>query len=151
LRLEELEGLVVVLQDPTNIDKVSKINITDLTKIDEDHLVIEYDLVSRMYAVIAMLAGYAQNKEARAKFLLEAEQAQLDTKVRYELKSSTEKVTESMIATKVRSSKEYQRRYSDWLEARKQHIILSKLESALQLKKDLLISLAADIRASNRS
>lgn len=151
MRLEELEGLVVVLQDPTNIDKVSKINITDLTKIDEDHLVIEYDLVSRMYAVIAMLAGYAQNKEARAKFLLEAEQAQLDTKVRYELKSSTEKVTESMIATKVRSSKEYQRRYSDWLEARKQHIILSKLESALQLKKDLLISLAADIRASNRS
>ena len=69
---------------------------------------------------------------------------------RLELKNSEEKITESMILNAVKLDKRYQEAYCHWLDARKQHIILSKIENALQLKKDILMNLAADIRASNR-
>jgi len=150
MNIKNLSKLEIELRDPKNIDKVSEIDLTEVMRIDEEHMTREYDTVCTLYTIISVLSGYSQDKTSRAKFDLETIEASLDHMKRLELKNNEEKVTESMILNAVKLDKRYQEAYLCWLDAKKQYVILSKIENALQLKKDILMNLAADIRASNR-
>lgn len=147
MNIKELSKFVVMLKGGSGVDEIYNLNLSDLMKIDEEHMEAEYNTVSVLYSVIATMVAYAQTNETKAKFELEYIQVQLDDEIRKSLKNKEEKVTEKLIESTVKLDNRYHKAFEKWLELRKQYLILKQLESALLVKKDILLSLAADRRA----
>ena len=93
MNIRKLSKLEIELRDPKNIEKVSEIDLTEVMRIDEEHMTLEYDSVCTLYTIISVLSGYSQDKTSRAKFDLETIEASLDHMKRLELKNSEEKIT----------------------------------------------------------
>lgn len=116
------------------------------TAIDEEFM--EH---SDRFAWWATVTELARDKVARTKYQLDRIYALVDHKVRFELNDKKAKVTEKIVENIVITSKEYQECMLELLEAKKQLGLAMAGKEALIQRKDMLISLGANMRAEGSS
>jgi len=96
-----------------------------------------------LFAWYAVLEELAEAELQEAKLALDLVEAELDAHYR----STLEKVTETKISNKIKSSEEYIKAKVAVNEARKKVGILKAIREAFSHRKDMLIALASNMRA----
>lgn len=150
MRIDELENIVISLR-VEGVEGLKDIPIDKLMEIDESNYIYERQHLPELFSTFALLAAEAHGTELDMKMEMEVLKAQLETNMRLSLKADGEKPTERMLEMKILSNKQFQESYRKYIQAKKQSVIISKIESALIMKKEMLMSLAADKRAERAS
>lgn len=96
------------------------------------------------FAWYAVLSEIAQAEMAEAKSTLEMSEALLDEQIRKN--AGGDKVTETMIKNKIRLDPTYQAAQDNFATARKNVGILGAIKESFYHRKDILISLASNMR-----
>jgi energy-converting hydrogenase A subunit M len=99
------------------------------------------------FAWYAVLSEIAQAEMAEAKSTLEMSEALLDEQIRKN--AGGDKVTETMIKNKIRLDPTYQAAQDNFATARKNVGILGAIKESFYHRKDILISLASNMRAQS--
>jgi len=99
-----------------------------------------------LFAWYAVLQELAEAKESQAKVELEVVDASLDAKFRNELKDA--KATETIIRNKVILDDLHLEKLNELNQAKKEVGILRAIVAAFSHRKDILISLASNMRVS---
>ena len=146
------------LQDlPIELDGISyPNNIADHLRIDRTNLEEEFAIQSECYAYYASMEAIAKDKRARLKHGLELLYAQLDAEKRaaaqaMQVQNPKFKYTEKMAENEVKGDKRYQIMLSDHLEADRLVNLLGAWRSAMDHKRESLVSLGAHDRTGNMS
>lgn len=119
--------------------------------IDENNLNDEFVRQAGNFAWYAVLAAEAESYRDKLKFELEVLEADLDKQVREELELRGEKITEKVVSAEILKKQEYRDKKQDLLEAARQLGIMKAVKEGLVQKKDMLISLGANMRNENDS
>jgi hypothetical protein len=106
---------------------------------------------SDRFAWWATVVELARDKVARTKYQLDRIYALKDHAVRLELTNAKAKMTEKIVENSVVTSQEYQEVMFNLLEAKKQLGLAMAGKEALTQRKDMLISLGANMRAEGSS
>lgn len=106
---------------------------------------------SDRFAWWATVVELARDKVARTKYQLDRIYALKDHSVRLDLTANKAKITEKIVENSVITSKEYQECMFELLEAKKQLGLAQAGKEALIQRKDMLISLGANLRAEGTS
>jgi hypothetical protein len=114
--------------------------------IDEDNLNEEYIKQPGTFAWYAVLTAEAEAYRDKLKFDLEVLAADLDKQVREEIELRGDKVTEKLVETEVGRKQEYRNKKEELLEANRQLNVMKAVKEGLVQKKDMLISLGANMR-----
>ncbi len=101
---------------------------------------------SELYAWWATVSELARDKVARTKYQLERIYALKDHEVRLELTAAKAKVTEKVVENAVITSEEYQTTMLELMSCKKQLGLTLAGKEALIQRKDMLISLGANMR-----
>jgi energy-converting hydrogenase A subunit M len=96
------------------------------------------------FAWYAVLSEVAQAEMAEAKTTLEMAEAVLDERIRKE--SAGDKVTETMVKNRIRLDPTFQGAQENFATARKNVGILGAIKESFYHRKDVLISLASNMR-----
>ena len=128
-------------------DVVEKLR-TDRTNLDEGFA--EQPI---LFAYFATLHEMAKDKAARLKVALETLYAQLDHEKRdiankHKLTNPSFKYTESMCEGEIKTDQRYQLKQNELLDANHTAGVLGVAREAFQQRRDMLISLGANARAS---
>lgn len=99
-----------------------------------------------LFAWWATVSELAKDRVASTKYQLERIYATKDHAVRLELTEAKAKITEKIVENTVITSKEYQECMFELLDAKKQLGLLLAGKEALVQRKDMLISLGANMR-----
>lgn len=116
-------------------------------EIDPDNINDEFVRLPSLLNDYGILLELAQGEVDSTKFDLERIYAQEDYKVREEAKQSGMKITETMVANQVKTSKRYQQCYADYLDQRRNVGMLKSMLNALKSKQECLISIGANMRS----
>jgi len=130
--------------------KLDKLYHLDLdTDLDIKKTEINDEMIKQpgQFAWYATLNELAKNKVQTLKSELELLEATLDQKTRRDWDDSQGKMTETSVSAKIKMSPEYKELISRYLEAQKSQGILSVARSAFEQRKDMLISLASNLRS----
>jgi hypothetical protein len=125
--------------------KFTRVLVDDLA-IDGADINGEFMNQSELFAWWATVSELAKDKVNRIKFQLDRIYALKDHAVRLELTANKAKITEKVVENAVISSKEYQECMLELLESKKQYGLLQVGKEALTQRKDMLISLGANMR-----
>jgi len=140
------------LQVNLNIDGVDfQRELGDDIPISGSDLSGEFMEHSDRFAWWATVTELARDKVARTKYQLDRIYAIKDHAVRLELTLAKAKATEKVVENTVITSKEYQECMFDLLESKKQLGLAVAGKEALTQRKDMLISLGANMRAEGSS
>jgi len=101
---------------------------------------------SELYAWWATVSELARDKVARTKYQLERIYALKDHEVRRTLAEAKAKVTEKIVENAVITSEEYQECMFELMECKKQLGLVMAGKEALVQRKDMLISIGANMR-----
>ena len=123
-------------------------NLDEDTQIDQMDLDTEFAEQPRKFAWWAMVCELAKDRVQVLKTQLERLYAQIDYKVRMEAVTAKAKLTEKMVENTVITNADYVKSQKEYLTARKDHAMLSRGVEALAQRKEMLISLGANARAS---
>lgn len=118
------------------------------TQIDQGDLDSEFADQPRKFAWWAMVCELAKDRVAVLKTQLDRLYATVDHRVRTEAITNKVKLTEKMVENSVITDPEYVNLQKEWLKARKDHAMLARGVEALAQRKEMLISLGANARAS---
>lgn len=99
-----------------------------------------------LYAFYAVMHEAADAELAERKLTLETVEAIVDEKIRGEFTTSGTKATEALIANKVRLNDEYQAAVISYNEAKAQVGKLRAIRDAFVHRKDMLVTLASNMR-----
>jgi hypothetical protein len=99
-----------------------------------------------LFAYYAVLAEIADSEMAEAKLALEVTESQLDAQVRAELIAAGTKATETMIRGKIVTNDVYLAAVSQLNVLRKNYGILRAIKEAFSHRKDMLVTLASNMR-----
>jgi hypothetical protein len=125
--------------------------LSDDIPIQSPDLDMEFVEQPERFAWWATVVELAKDRMARTKYQLERIYALKDHAVRLELTEAKAKITEKIVENSVVTSKEYQECMLDLLETKKQlGLAMAGKESMIQ-RKDMLISLGANLRAEGSS
>lgn len=149
MNLKDLSKVVVSLVKAGSTEAICDIDIDEIMSLDVENVEMEYDKITTLYGIVSVMVAYAHMNEMVSKFKLECLVAKLDLELREKLGKEKDKVTERLIENSIKVDERYIACYNEWLEMRKQYMILKQLENALIVKKDILISFAADKRLEN--
>jgi hypothetical protein len=117
-----------------------------------DKASINADLANQpaMFAWYATLSELAKDKVAKAKSHLEVTEAELDQRIRRDWDIDRNgKMTEAGVSASIKLSPIYQKAESQLQEAQKTNGLLNVARQAFDQRKDMLISLAANMRAES--
>ena len=122
-------------------------------RIDRTNLDEEFANQHTRFAYYATLHEMAKDKAARLKVSLETLYAQLDHEKRMAAKAVQAadpkfKYTESMCENEIKTDQRYQLKQQEMLDANQLAGVLGVAREAFQQRKDMLISLGANARAS---
>jgi len=120
------------------------------TQIDDSALDLEFVRLPYLIEEYATLSEQAHAELAQAKYDLECMYALEDAVARSEMEAAEVKVTEKKVENTVITTKRYRKQKKLVLESQKTFGILKAVLGALQVKKECLISIAANQRAANQ-
>lgn len=147
MKIDELKDIIVTLRVEGS-SAIDHIDVIGLLRIDEDNMQNERVALPELFATFTLLASLAKNNMLDNRLRLETLHAQKieDIKKDYVAKSSRLPAEKWKIEAEIISSLEYKKIAREYLEAQKQYEIMSGLVESLAVKKDMLMSLAADKR-----
>lgn len=119
--------------------------------INESNINAEFMVQPELFAWWATVMELAKDLVAREKYRLERVYAVVDHRIRrhYTTNSPGTRITEKMVENEVISDKEYQEAKFAYLKAKKQLGLLMAGKEAMVQRKDMLISIGANMRASD--
>lgn len=120
--------------------------LKSFSTIDEDDLDMECRRVPVNYMTVAHAYSLAQRQQAHAKAERERVAAQLDIEVRTLLQAEGNKVTEAMVKSKIASHIKYSEALMNEIDSDADASLLRNALVALSIKKDMLVTLAANRR-----
>jgi hypothetical protein len=130
--------------------RTHKVDLNKDLSIDKSKLNDELSGQPASYAWYATLHELFRNKVLSLKNELELLESQLDQKLRANWdEASWGKRTEDGLRARIKLNKEYQTKMEGYIEAQKNQGILGVAKSAFEQKKDMLISIAANMRGES--
>jgi hypothetical protein len=137
-----IEKLTIVLGD-----EVQELNPDAELKLSEEDINENLKNQPSLYAFYAVMYEAAESELADRKFALETLEAVLDEHVRAEAATAGTKVTETMIANRIRLNEDYQNAVIALNQAKAQSGKLRAIKEAFVHRKDMLVTLASNMRA----
>ena len=119
----------------------------ELGKIDKENLDLEFTKFTADYSYYSYQFSIIYTEELKAKARLERIEFLLYKKYRKELGKADKKFTEKLIESSIRTDNNYILAEEEWLKCRERLVYYSNLLKVLDKKKDMLISLGAQMRA----
>jgi hypothetical protein len=120
------------------------------TRIDDTNLDMEFVRLPYLIEQYATLTEQAHAELAQAKYDLDCVYAIQDAIAREEMAAAEVKVTEKKVESTVITSKRYRKEKAVVLDRQRTYGILKATLGALYVKKECLISIAANQRAANQ-
>lgn len=142
---------------PANIEIEVDGTTHETDTVSEDLFVNDSDLNEEFikqagsFAWYAVLCAEAESYRDKLKFELEVLEADLDKQVREEIELRGDKVTEKVVNSEVLRKQEYKDAKEELLEANRRLGIMKAIKEGMVQKKDMLISLGANMRNENDS
>ena len=131
------------------MDDGEEYNLQDDLNVNESDLNFEFCRQSKLFAKWATAAELAREYMDRQKVILERLYGQLDVETRSKFKELNFKMTEKMINVEVEGNKVYRVTQDKYLRLRAEFNRANTGKEAMQVKKEMLISLGANYRAEN--
>lgn len=128
-------------------DAVHELNPDDELKLAEETINDDLKNQPALYAFYAVMHEAAESELADCKLALETVEALVDEKIRVGFAAAGTKVTETMIANKVHLEEEYQNAVIALNKAKAQSGKLRAIKEAFVHRKDMLVTLASNMRA----
>lgn len=121
-------------------------SVNEDLRIDEDNLNSEYTKQPSLFTWYAVMSAESEALRDSLKFELEMLYAQIGKQVRLEIELCGDKVTEKLIDQEIARKEEYRQKKEELLEANRQFNVMKAVKEGLVQKKDMLISLGANLR-----
>jgi hypothetical protein len=128
---------------------VHKGALQDDLPINESNITAEFIVQPELFAWWATVMELAKDLVAREKYRLDRLYAITDHNVRKFYNDNKQKVTEKIVENEVITDEEYQKAKLEYLEAKKQLGLLLAGKEAMVQRKDMLISIGANMRAQD--
>jgi len=128
-------------------DEVQELNPDAELKLAEETINDDLKNQPALYAFYAVLQEAADSELADRKLAMETMEAVLDEHIRAEALTAGTKVTETMIGSKIRLNEDYQASIIALNQAKAQAGKLRAIKEAFVHRKDMLVTLASNMRA----
>lgn len=126
--------------------KIKVLNVQEELSVSEETLSQDYMEQAGKYAWWAVLAESAKAQRDKKEIDMDKAEAEADKRVRKELELDGVKITESLVKSRIKLDSEYLEAVDAYNKAKKNAAVLDKLVRAFDHRKEMLISLGAQLR-----
>lgn len=147
--MDEIEfGFAEEIEIPVRLanGKVKVLNVSEELAITEATLTEDYMEQAGKYAWWATLAESAKAHRDKKEIDRDKAEARADKRVRKELELDGMKITESLVKSRIKLDDEYLEAVAEYNKAKKNATILEKISRAFDHRKEMLISVGAQLR-----
>lgn len=143
----EMSSLDIEIPVRLSGGKIQTFNVREELEITESNLSNDFMEQAGKYAWWAVLAETAKFHKEKTELEVDVAEANADKTARKELIDESTKVTEALVKSRIKLNLEYQDAVAKFNTAKKNASILDKIVKSFEHRKEMLISVGAQIRA----